>query len=1514
MDKEGLLSDDVIKNLRLAIAEKLQKYGDDYKAIQDEKYRAERHGQDDIYQKDDKGAYVFDNQYAKDLRERLDIAPREAFQEISAMISDVLRKAANTDIAAMQSGTIGDDKNNFGVFRELLINNSKDILGLSSSLKELDSVKLERLNSNLANFTTRLEEINIELTKLGAVGGEAEAHATGGPIFRSRGTDTVPAMLTPGEFVVKRSAAQKNMELLRAINSGDTPMYAAQGGVVDRRAYWTKKREEEQAQRDRARARAMAIAFPDENQRREYADRAITNDSTQSKPISKEAYWANKRDEELAERERIRQRLRTRKPTPLNDIPSGRTPGEIYVNGKPYEQGSGKAALPTTPTAFSTITPEAFPAQPPIAEQPNIQISTPRYPPGTDARFRSRGYTPQKPLHQLRAESQARMETIHTQRAELEQDFEQDYTRNLEHRRQYNAATLEAKRKDNLMRIVGGDSVAQAQSRFDAMRSRIKSFDAQREALLYGSKKPVTATTPTTRGTGAYDANAKPPARTRQPLGFDRPPVETHTPKFESMADLQAHQMRRREAQNAEMLAGRSTDQRLRAEYDNRTRTMQRMNILAENGVISRDATPEEAAKAWEQLQRNIALKTDMHNMVQDFGHYIPRQNRQSATGLRDLILRYEPDFFDDTEVWKDIPAQLGVGTSASFMNMAQGIISNKLKSQGHEVSQKTIRDLLEAEYQQELLKEEQRKSKEYDQQAVIAHTQGKLNRRQRELLGSQPRELHHNLATNIGTHTSPTLSKEAHDLSLNSKYAERIRRNAHNVFELNREADIHAPVMRGRIQDLRKDTRMPQRNQGDMSPQLSPVGPLPIPSSREILPPGSIGGETLIGNTARSTQPINISDTAQAHFAEEMGRMVSERRPQTYDEVQRVMEEGRATMGQPKIYSEDVVREALNRRAALQDAYDRNKRSAFHSSREGYAKYKHTYTQKVADPNSLPTYDELYKQYGNPKLKTEINDIDDWIRSQELLKEEQRKRKAYQPNKMFEHVPWVTKKENLGQKLNTPDSIFDVANAQLQHIGESLNMQDFVFGVTVGNIPPEELKRTQEAYDLKKVAAVWMDAKKQIGLGDFLHKKHQQWVNGQITRKQFENGMRRFVGHELGHGIDNAMHVSDNQAIQSFLNNPAVLDAYSKSMSGGDGKPTAHSLRPKEILANIFSSHTSSLKPLQEQLFKIMRSEELLPKDAKTFHSGGLVPGSGNQPAVLQGGEFVLSRSVVQALAKGGVVQGYQDGGVAQSNTTSAGGSYSLLLADDAQSAMKNFTQEFTKTVNDFSDAAQRLEAFPDNFDGVVTRLEDSISTIPTEIKLDADLNALTSSLDDAISRWETATSGMPTEFSLNTADVNSMLSKFSSDFATNVGALQQTMSEFSASSEALPENISAAFGTANTGMIESANALSGAMSDFNSAATSFGQSATQLATVVAEFAVAADRMRGAAIEIRDALAQEVRISVTHTHQPVTVVVEGGETLTQSGDAFSEMVMGVVGPEIDRLRDRIRDTGFGIA
>jgi len=76
------------------------------------------------------------------------------------------------------------------------------------------------------------------LNNFAAATGRPQQRASGGMIYASagrlinfqpKGTDTVPAMLTPGEYVINREETAKNLPLLEQINSGN---YKAGGGPV----------------------------------------------------------------------------------------------------------------------------------------------------------------------------------------------------------------------------------------------------------------------------------------------------------------------------------------------------------------------------------------------------------------------------------------------------------------------------------------------------------------------------------------------------------------------------------------------------------------------------------------------------------------------------------------------------------------------------------------------------------------------------------------------------------------------------------------------------------------------------------------------------------------------------------------------------------------------------------------------------------------------------------------------------------------------------------------------------------------------------------------------------------------------------------------------------------------------------------------------------------------------------------------------------------------------------------
>ena len=91
------------------------------------------------------------------------------------------------------------------------------------------TANIDRLSASINSLGAQqqgIAPVNVNANPAQAIG-----FAVGGPAFSPRGSDTVPAMLTPGEFVVNRSATQRNLPLLQSINSGKTS-YLADGGEV----------------------------------------------------------------------------------------------------------------------------------------------------------------------------------------------------------------------------------------------------------------------------------------------------------------------------------------------------------------------------------------------------------------------------------------------------------------------------------------------------------------------------------------------------------------------------------------------------------------------------------------------------------------------------------------------------------------------------------------------------------------------------------------------------------------------------------------------------------------------------------------------------------------------------------------------------------------------------------------------------------------------------------------------------------------------------------------------------------------------------------------------------------------------------------------------------------------------------------------------------------------------------------------------------------------------------------
>jgi hypothetical protein len=133
----------------------------------------------------------------------------------------------------------------------------RNIRGLAGALAETGDVGAAMAGMKVGTAEMRIDLANIEIVKLqdqgkaiigtqgqqgvnpadpkvgASLSGGGLIYANNG-VFVPRGTDTVPAMLTPGEFVVRRQSVQRgnNLQILRAMNGGEAGRYQ-DGGQVE---------------------------------------------------------------------------------------------------------------------------------------------------------------------------------------------------------------------------------------------------------------------------------------------------------------------------------------------------------------------------------------------------------------------------------------------------------------------------------------------------------------------------------------------------------------------------------------------------------------------------------------------------------------------------------------------------------------------------------------------------------------------------------------------------------------------------------------------------------------------------------------------------------------------------------------------------------------------------------------------------------------------------------------------------------------------------------------------------------------------------------------------------------------------------------------------------------------------------------------------------------------------------------------------------------------------------------
>jgi hypothetical protein len=135
--------------------------------------------------------------------------------------------------------TINGDSQTFSAVDS--IKNMFDIKALGST--KINTPKPQGLDKNKARtkeeIKKAIEDCKVATAQSKQFGGIIYANKGTLVNYQPRGTDTVPAMLTPGEFVVNRNATQKNLPLLQSINSGNyqrggvvIPHYRDMGGIL----------------------------------------------------------------------------------------------------------------------------------------------------------------------------------------------------------------------------------------------------------------------------------------------------------------------------------------------------------------------------------------------------------------------------------------------------------------------------------------------------------------------------------------------------------------------------------------------------------------------------------------------------------------------------------------------------------------------------------------------------------------------------------------------------------------------------------------------------------------------------------------------------------------------------------------------------------------------------------------------------------------------------------------------------------------------------------------------------------------------------------------------------------------------------------------------------------------------------------------------------------------------------------------------------------------------------------
>ncbi|MBV04337.1 MAG: hypothetical protein CML45_08075, partial [Rhodobacteraceae bacterium] len=189
--------------------------------------------------------FLGDNQQSNNLRAgALETMLRESGVGMNPMLSDVLDSLRNPTLDPATAKAIATYEKAIGI--QAQANTQLSILNTDLAGK-IAKDSASAIKEALEGVTLKFDQQQIQdiVDGIRTAGRQPDTKAAGGIIYASQGaavdfapqgTDTVPAMLTPGEFVINRSATQKHRPILEAINNGyskgGSVSYYAAGGYV----------------------------------------------------------------------------------------------------------------------------------------------------------------------------------------------------------------------------------------------------------------------------------------------------------------------------------------------------------------------------------------------------------------------------------------------------------------------------------------------------------------------------------------------------------------------------------------------------------------------------------------------------------------------------------------------------------------------------------------------------------------------------------------------------------------------------------------------------------------------------------------------------------------------------------------------------------------------------------------------------------------------------------------------------------------------------------------------------------------------------------------------------------------------------------------------------------------------------------------------------------------------------------------------------------------------------------